>query len=92
MERESIVKRISYLESELASSNHFDGYVSAGMDKELQKLKITLKWLDSGLLSGVLSDANIPNVAELFENQEKMLSDNDPPHIQVIKNKPNGTY
>ena len=39
MDKKTLKKRITYLESELAAEARHDGYVVAGLKKELTKLK-----------------------------------------------------
>ena len=39
MAEEKILKRIKYLESEIAAESRHDGYVIEGLKKELKKLK-----------------------------------------------------
>ena len=41
--RKDIEDRIEWLEGEIASSNHFDGYVLQGLQKELEEKKKKLE-------------------------------------------------
>tara|TARA_R110000824_G_scaffold107858_3_gene254408 strand:- start:376 stop:564 length:189 start_codon:yes stop_codon:yes gene_type:complete len=42
-EKQSVIDRIAYLESELAARDRQDGWVIEGLQKELDKLKINKK-------------------------------------------------
>jgi len=42
-EKQSVIDRITYLESELAARDRQDGWVIEGLQKELDKLKINKK-------------------------------------------------
>lgn len=84
--------QISIVEAEIKRLEDLNLPVDGLLHMKLERLKIIEKWEKSGLLEGIkgYEKCNFPPF--LGEHTNPIQLDDDPPHIQLIKNKPKGTY